>query len=297
MNDEKLQNSHQIDYSALLKEIQFLTNRTKFLSVLTNIPGYFCVFVFDEPDLLLSDTSAVVKQRVLSTSSLIPICDKTLRNRLYTLSQKSSYFSKDDFDLFHSPRGFFSINPGENAHHFKERILKHCRRSSVFRRFWRRHTDCPISLDVSGSGNLIPFTDKISKKIISSFNLTGRENGIKEDSSKRFFHIPTAAEPKLFDLWGPPNEIDDLSAYPELRVQTDFELEDNFEEDENEDVKNENESDYSESDSFSESSTDTDESDNGEMNPKNNNARVIHLPQDRDQWPLLLNTPLSIRVL
>jgi hypothetical protein len=155
-------------FENLKSELKFLNNKTKFMNILSNIPGFFCVFVFDEPDLLLSDAASEVKQRVLYTSSLIPVIDKNLRNRVYTLSQQSSMFKKEDFESFRPPRGYFAVNPGEEAHHFKERILRTCRKSSKFRRFWRRHTDCPIPLDISRAPNLSRFSSHVVRKVLNT---------------------------------------------------------------------------------------------------------------------------------
>lgn len=46
------------------------------------IPGFYCVFVFDEPDVLLGDVPPAIKQRVLETSSLIPIIDNAITEKI-----------------------------------------------------------------------------------------------------------------------------------------------------------------------------------------------------------------------
>ncbi|KAA6402706.1 MAG: hypothetical protein EZS28_001766 [Streblomastix strix] len=151
------------------------------------IPGFYCVFVFDEPDVLLGDVPPAIKQRVLETSSLIPIIDnaiteKILQSPLFPHSdeeqnnnqQQPLHKSSNTIHSSHPiqqplkktiipPRGFISTEEGESARHYKERVISMCVQSPQFRRFWRRHTHCPIPLDANGVPDMTNIMQRAQK--------------------------------------------------------------------------------------------------------------------------------------
>ncbi|KAA6397060.1 MAG: hypothetical protein EZS28_007414 [Streblomastix strix] len=191
--------------------------------------GFFCVFVFDEPEILLSEAPFFMKLRVIGQSSVPPIYDEQLSN---LIRQHPSFIENNDNqdNQISVPRGFITVQPGETIGMFKQRIFRMCGQSSSFRRFWRRHNHCPIPLDADSIPDLSQFEKElkqqekekeVEKEIFQDEGYDNDElkfivdqNEIQynqrinnySDESKEIL-IPQITEPQLFDLWT-PNEVE-----------------------------------------------------------------------------------------
>ncbi|KAK2954185.1 hypothetical protein BLNAU_10840 [Blattamonas nauphoetae] len=166
-------------------------------------PGFFCVFVFDEPDIILSDASPEIKQHVLETSSLIPVIDPNYQNAWEQHFQSFPLTSKQYPLSWAYPRGYFTIKQGETADNFRTRVFHECMKSPTFRRFYRRHTATPVPLNASGTPDL----SSVKSKLEETSPLSPQDR-LAIERKKREQQSDTASSvSKLTEHIGPP-ELD-----------------------------------------------------------------------------------------
>ena len=158
--------------------------------------GYFCAFVFDEPELISSSTvSTTEKYRVIELSSLIPAYDPSLTQSVQSFMPENIFY-----------RGFFPTYSGETVIHFKKRVLRQLMKSPTCRRWWRRHNGIAVPLDTDKQS-----FGKIPEKFsTNSDQLEGLDSVTPIDSSAQhscpidpnslLSYLPPPEEPPLSDI-------------------------------------------------------------------------------------------------